>query len=261
MNVEDGRGAGEKHRRRRRLADLVVERGSVQVEDLVVELGVSTMTVYRDLAELEQHGVLSRSRGTVTPVVTSIIETSAAYRLGSQADVKGALGRAAAALVPPDSVLMLDDSTTGLHVLRALSRTAGLTVVTHCQFIASAAQEMDGVTLHLVGGRWTPWAQAYHGPSAVAALAELSADCYVMSATSVHDDAMHHPDGDVAEIKRTMLRRAVRKILVVDSTKFSRRALHRVADLTEVDDVVVDRHLPEDRVQHLRDLGLDVHVA
>ncbi|MGC5616434.1 DeoR/GlpR family DNA-binding transcription regulator [Georgenia sp. Z1491] len=261
MTQEDARGAGELNRRRHRLADIVVERGSVQVEELVAELGVSAMTVYRDLAALEQLGLLARSRGTVTSVVTSLVEASAAYRLARDTEVKDELGAVAARLVAPDSVLMLDDSTTGLHVLRALGATSGLTVITHCQFVATAAQAMEGVRLHMVGGRWTPWAQAYHGPSTVAALRELSADCCVMSATAIWDDAMHHPDGDVTEVKRAMLARSVRKILVVDSSKFSRRAMHRVADLAQVDDVVVPSALSAERVEHLRDLGLRVHVS
>ncbi|MGO1173929.1 MAG: DeoR/GlpR family DNA-binding transcription regulator, partial [Actinomycetaceae bacterium] len=243
--AEDGKVYGEKNRRRHQIADIVVERGSVQVEDLVAELGVSAMTVYRDLALLEQQGLVVRARGTVTSVVTSLVESSAAYRLSRETGVKDRLAAVAGALVPPDSVLMLDDSTTGLHVLRALGGLTGLTVVTHCQFVASAAQEMEGVRLHLVGGRWTPWAQAYHGPSTVAGLRDLTADVCVMSATAVSDDAMHHPDGDVTEIKRAMLARSVRKILVVDSSKFTRRAMHRVADLTAVDDLVVDQDLPE----------------
>lgn len=247
--------------RRMLIAELVVERGSVHVDDIVSETDVSAMTVYRDLAALERAGILERSRGTVTAVASSLAESSAAFRLAQDLPVKTVLGKVAAGFVPHGSSIMIDDSTTCVQVVRALGRALPVTVVTHCEFIAKEVRDTAGMSLYLAGGRYTAWSDAYHGASTIAALRDLRADVCIMSASAVTGDHVYHPVQEVAEIKHAMLESSARRILVVDTSKFSRRALHRVAGLADFDVVVVDDKLSVETINHIEALGPHTEVV
>ncbi len=91
------------------------------VGELAEAMGVSVMTVHRDLEALAARGVLRRFRGGVSALPTSVFESNLDYRLGVQLAEKEAVARAAAELVEPGMSVMLDDSTSVL-ALAALVR-------------------------------------------------------------------------------------------------------------------------------------------
>ena len=66
---------------------------------------------------------------------------------------------------------------------------------------------------------------------------------------------------DRIETKRAMFNASARRILLIDHTKFERRALHGFAALSEFDTVIVDDHTPGEHVSRLRDKGIHVVVA
>lgn len=257
-----GRGTLSAQRaRHQKIAEAVIKRGSIKVEDLAAATGVSLMTTYRDIAALEEAGIVQRQRGQVLAVACSLQEASASFRLEQNAEVKAAMAQVLAPLVLPGTSLMLDDSTSGVWLLRALEDVSPLTVVTNSLLVAQEVERRDDVRLFVAGGEYQPWAQSMMGPTTVAMVRAMHADLCVISASGVVADQCMHPYEDVVVVKQAMLCSADTRVLVLDHTKFLRRALHAFAGLADFDVVVVDAGTPRHVQDHLVELGVRLLVA
>ncbi|NNG35677.1 DeoR/GlpR transcriptional regulator [Nakamurella sp. DB0629] len=130
--VGGGGQATKALQRQQQIRDRVHTFGSVTIDELVGLLGVSRMTVHRDLDALASEGVLRRIRGGATAHGSSLLESDFPYRLTAAVPAKEAIGRAAAALVEPGQAVICDESTTTLAAVRQLPSGDGLTVITNC---------------------------------------------------------------------------------------------------------------------------------
>jgi len=70
-----------------------------------------------------------------------------------------------------------------------------------------------------------------------------------------------HQSAETVETKRAMFDAAQKRILMMDNTKFERRALHRFAHLSEFDVVIVNQGTPVPILRRMQDLGVNVVVA
>lgn len=243
------------------IAELVLRHGSVSIEELVEHTGVSVMTIYRDVAALEEAGLLQRHRGRVTAVASGLHEASAAFRAEQQQETKQAMAALVADRIPAGSSLLVDDSTSGVHVIRALQTKVPITVVTNSLLAAAEATGHSDISLHLLGGHFQGWANALLGPTTLANLAGLDADFCVISASGIAQGRCYHPYEDVVAVKRAMLDAARTKILLLDHTKLARHALHAFARLDEFDLVVVDHETDPAALEQLREWGATIAVA
>lgn len=243
------------------ITELVLSAGSARIEELSERFGVSTMTVHRDLDTLEARGVLRKSRGVVTAVATSLFESSPEYRDRENRAQKESLARAAFTLVEPGQAIILDDSTTGLHLAQMLPQRQPLTVITNFQRAINQLVGHPGIALIALGGQHYQWCDAYMGSVTLNALRALRADVLFMSTPAITDDICFHQHHDAALVKRAMFEAAAKRILMVDHSKFTKRALHAHMALTEFDVVIVDPETSADDVSRLRDKGIAVLVA
>lgn len=255
--------AGSPKARRLAIAEAVIRKGSMSVEDIARMSGVSTMTIYRDLVALEDSGVVQRHRGEVVALATGLHEADAEFRLEQHCREKQAVGQAGAALVPQGSSIMLDDSTTAIWLLRALPDPTSMTVVTNSLVVANevVAAHSHSAKLIITGGEYQPWAHAMTGASVTGQLASMHADFCFLSASGVTHNGCYHPYQEVADVKRAMLLAAERKVLLLDHTKFSRRALFRFAELSDFDQVIVDDGAQGAVIDALRAREVPVRVA
>lgn len=261
MSKKEGALRGGPWARQFAIAEAVVRAGSVSVEDLVKSTGVSAMTIYRDLASLESSGVLQRHRGRVVAVANGLHEADAAFRLEQSSSDKQAVAELASGLIAPGSSIMLDDSTSGVWVLRSLPEHTPLTVVTNSLLVAKEVITTSSDKLVVTGGEYQSWAQSLMGPAAVRMIRSMHADLCFLSASGIFEAGCYHPYQEVVEVKRAMLESAETRVLLLDHTKFGRRALFKFADLTEFDHVVVDAHTPRGILGQLSDLGVHLMVV
>lgn len=247
--------------RRHSIAELVFRRGTVTMDELVTVVGVSLMTLYRDIAALEEAGILTRQRGKVSALASGLHEAGASFRLETNVEAKSEMAAHIARGIAPGSSLLLDDSTSAAWVLRALTEVAPITVITNSLLVAREVSPRSDVKLLLTGGEYQPWAEAMLGPSALAMLAGVRADYCILSASGLEDGVVYHPYQDVVEVKRAMLRSARRRVLMLDHTKFARRALHSFADISEFDVILVDHRTREEDLAMLAKHRANVVVS
>lgn len=253
--------AGRQHSRQLAISEVVMAEGSVRIEQLAEQFGISAMTIHRDLDELEDQGLLRKSRGVATATSTALVESSDAYRVGRQHAEKEAMALAAMEYIEPNQAIMLDDSTSVLHLVPHLSTKAPLKVITNTLTIMNELRGTRGIEMIGLGGEYFNWCSAFMGRMTVREIAELRADLFVMSTSAIVDDICFHQTLETVDVKRAMFEAASMRVLLADSTKFEKRALHAMLPLSDFDVVIVDSGIDHRHVSRLRDKGINVQIA
>lgn len=230
--------------RRDELRRRVEQQGYVASRSVAAELGVSDMTVRRDLDQLAEQGLVLRVVGGArrpdgAPFVARAVAAAAAK------EQVGALAAAllAGELAGPGAVVALDAGTTVEQVARRLP--GGLTVVTHSVPVMAACADRDDLTLVGLGGAYHAPTRSFGGTETCAQLAGLAVDLAVLSASALRGDGLSCHDATEAATKRALLAAPAQVLVVADAGKLGARAPVHVAGWDVVDGLVIDDGLDD----------------
>jgi DeoR/GlpR family transcriptional regulator of sugar metabolism len=250
--------------RRATIAALVAESGAVRVADLVQHLGVSDMTVRRDIEQLAREGLVERVHGGAMAVGgRSSEEPGFSAKSALMTREKEAIAAAAAALVEPGASIGISAGTTTYEFARAVRGVPDLTVVTTSIPVAQLLHESGtpGQTVVLTGGVRTP-SDALVGPVAVSALRMLHVDRLFLGVHGMDARAgLTTPNLVEAETNRAMIETARRLCVLADHSKWGTVGLSTITELSEVDQLVTDSGLSERARTTLKDLVGELVVA
>jgi DeoR/GlpR family transcriptional regulator of sugar metabolism len=233
------------------------EQGQVVAKAVSNELELSEDTIRRDLRELAAAGKLQRVHGGALPASPAVGDFAARTKVTPEGKV--AVGRAAAALVRPGQVVILDGGTTTLQLARHLPQDLQATVVTHSPTIAVALQEHPAIEVILIGGRLFKHSVVTVGAAAVDAISRIRADTYFMGVTGIHPRAgLSTGDLEECHIKRALSASAAETYVLVTAEKVNAASSYVIAALTEIDGVVVDSAIPRNVIASYKRAGLSV---
>jgi len=219
--------------------------GGVTAAELAKLLGVSLMTVWRDLGALEKTGQLQRVHGgAVATVGASGPEPRFATKAADAASAKRRIARTAIDRhINPGLTIALEGGSTVAALMPFLPTNAGLTVLTNSLEIVRQAPA--GVTVHCSGGIFREVSQTFVGPHALRFFEEHRADVAFISATGLDaTDGLMDPNPLEIEVKRALCHRSDRIVLLLDRSKFGRRSLTPVLPLAEIDVLITNATPP-----------------
>jgi DeoR/GlpR family transcriptional regulator of sugar metabolism len=235
--------------RQARILERVREDGAVRVADLVRELGVSDMTVRRDLEILDDRGLVEKVHGGATSVEGSaLFEPTFATKSSLQQSEKDAIAFSAASLVEPGMAIALSAGTTTYALAQRLVDIPRITVVTNSIRVTDVLHHGGRVdqTIILTGGVRTR-SEALVGPFAVAALRTVHVDLVFVG---VHGMDPHSgftcPNLSEAETDRALIEAARHLVVVADHTKWGVIGISSIARLDQADVLVTDGGLQPD---------------
>lgn len=231
-------GSIDAERRRAELVHLAQGDGGVSIERAAGLLGVSAMTIRRDLADLEVEGLIRRVRGGA---VAAPEPRSYGDRLVTREGAKRIIAQKALALVPQQGAISLDASTTTNAIATRLVARAGLVVSTNSTETFDVLGAIPGVEAHLTGGRREPETGSLVGPVANLGARAVQSECFVTSAASVNAEAgSSEVSLAEAEVKRHFAASARRTLLCVDSSKLGQWSMGSALTLEEVSVLVTE---------------------
>jgi DeoR/GlpR family transcriptional regulator of sugar metabolism len=245
--------AGSREDRHRHILETLRATRKVDVAELAESLGVSTMTIRRDLAELDDSGLLDRVHGG------AVTRRAPAYgsRASAMSDEKAAIARAVADLVPPGASIGLDTGTTCHAVAEVLAERDDLTVVTNSLHAAIEFRD-SGSRVIVLGGMLTPELSLVSG-TAVQEPPAVHLDLLVLGCGGIAlDPGITHFDPREVDVRRMLSRQADTVIIAADHTKFGRRMAMVMGPLDLIDILVTDQAPPEDLHRALTDRGAKV---
>jgi DeoR family transcriptional regulator, fructose operon transcriptional repressor len=247
--------------RHRRIQELLRERQAVRVSTLSELLGVSEVTVRRDLEELERRGLLERTHGGAIAAQRMRIEPAYAEASSLHADEKRRIGEAAAGLVEPGDTVFLNGGTTTLQVFRHLA-APGLKVVTN--HVGVALESADrAVELVLAGGEYRPTSNSCVGIFAADTVRKVFATKAILGVEGVsRRTGLTAAAALEADIARVMIEQTQGQVIVAaDSSKLGTVADFAVGPLERVSALVTDAGIDDEYREELAELGLEVIVA
>lgn len=235
----------------------------VRTIDLVERLDVSVETVRRDLAVMETRGALVRVRGgAVAAGHKTRVESSYSERSESSQQEKAAIGRAAAALVPDDSTVVIDVGTTALHVVRSLNPGFQGLLVTNSLPAATLASERLSCGVVVLGGRVRRGDLAVSGMRSQEFLQDFRPDLAFLGSGGISTTAgLTDFDYDEVQLRRVIIDVTARAWVLADSTKFGTVAPFRVTGFDDLAGVVTDQQPPSELAETIANAGAEVVVG
>ena len=236
---------------------ILKKNGQVIAKTVSQELGLSEDTIRRDLRELASEGRLQRVHGGALPSSPAVVDFVGRQQLAT--DAKIAIGRAAALMVQPGQVVILDGGTTTLQLAKHLPRDLQATVVTHSPTIAVALAEHPTIEIVLIGGRLFKHSVVAVGAAAVEAIGRIRADLYFMGVTGIHPEAgLSTGDLEESHIKRALSASAAETYVLISADKLNTASPYVIAGLTEIDGIIVEPGVPAESLDAYRNAGLAV---
>lgn len=225
--------------------------GSVSINDAATALGVSEMTIRRDLIELEDQGLARRVRGGARPVGPE----SFTQRRQIATRAKGRIAAKLAPLVPASGVVAFDASSTVMRLGASLGATRDLAVLTNGPDTFFSLRDLPGVTPLLTGGQLEPRTGSLVGPLACRSASQLAAQVLFLSAAAV-DPVLGGLEVTIeeAEVKRAMVDAAERVVLAVDASKLGCRSTAVSVGWDQIDLLVTDLDPDDERLAHFAGL-------
>jgi DeoR/GlpR family transcriptional regulator of sugar metabolism len=255
-------GRGELPAQRQRdIANYLLTHSTSTAQELAERFNVSLVTAHRDLDALARKGVVRKFHGGVTAQPSSVFESSIEYRSGAALHHKRAIAARAAELIQPGMSVLLDSSTTNLHLLDPLEAIRPLTLITNFVPVVTRVAQWEEVRLVVLGGEYDVRHASMHGIACQDAARRVRADIGFFSFAGIDERGVYHPEEAVAASKTAMLGAAARRVVLADNSKIGRTALHWIADLGDFERLITDDGAPADVVAGLRDRGLEVDVT
>ena len=246
-----------KSERHGRILELLQADGRVVAADLQELLGVSAYTIRRDLDELAAEHRLRRVHGGA--LARSPVAPSYEGRSRHELPGKAATGRAAASLLEPGQVVILDGGSTALRVVDALPPDHTGTFVTHSPPVAAALAARPGIEVLVVGGTLDRRAMVCTGARTVEGYRGITADVLVLGVWSLH--AEHGITQDIfeeAELRRTLLSRADRVVGLATREKLGTIAPFAVGPATALTNLATEPGTPAELLRPFEELGVQV---
>lgn len=252
--MAERRGRSFVEQRRRTILNILAEEGRVGVAALAERLGVSQLTLRRDLAELEARGQVARRYGEASLAGATESEERPGGGAPFEAE-KAAIARAAAELVSEHELLFINTSSTALALVPHIT-AHGVTVVTNSALAQELPIPPSGMIL-VTGGEIRPPRGVLSGEFALANVRSVSATtCFVGCAGISTVTGITSTTQQEATVNSLMVERSDRMVLLADSSKLGVAAGFTYAPLDRVSLLITDTGATDEDVEILLEAGI-----
>lgn len=250
--------------RTNRILRILRQSGSVNIDEICSQLGVSLATARRDLQHLETSGLVHRTRGGAIqpePLLYGpfLHDSNFQEQLKRYAAEKRRIALAAAHEVQDGDTIALTAGTTTTEVARCLRSHRNLTVVTNAVNIAMELGRQKQLDVFLTGGQMRGDWFSLAGPDAILTMGQIFVDIAFIGVNGITlDHGLTCFNRDEAALNATMVERAKRRIVVADHSKLSIVATHRICPVESVHVLITDSAASEDAVAPYIERGIEV---
>ena len=248
--------------RRARIVSALRDQRAVRVPALSEDLGVSEITIRRDLLLLEREGVLDRTYGGAVVKKSVTSEPRWEEAVGAHAAEKDAIAAAAAEMIEAQDTVFFGSGTTVVNILRHVDPQLEARVVTHSLAVAAEARGLKLEVLFL-GGLYRPQLDAVDGTWPLDMIGQVYADKAFLGADCLDLRAgLTTPSMAVATIELAMIRRTRGEVVVLaDSSKIGLVGPLVICPLDQIDVVLVDDGVDPSVVKQIQRAGPQCEVV
>ncbi|AYC34966.1 DeoR family transcriptional regulator [Pseudomonas cavernae] len=244
--------------RRHAILALLAEQGEVSVDELAKRFATSEVTIRKDLAALETHGLLLRRYGGAVPMPQELISDSSQpvsrYKL--------AIARAAVVCIREHARIIIDSGSTTAAMIPELGHKPGLVVMTNSLNVATALSELEHEpVLLMTGGTWDPHSESFQGQVAEQVLRSYDFDQLFIGADGIDLQRGTTTFNELLGLSRVMAEVAREVIVMVEADKFGRKIPNLELPWSSIHTLITDERLPEAAREHILARGIKLICA
>lgn len=236
--------------------------GEVRVTDLSEEMDVSSVTIRKDLKQLEDKKLLFRSHGLIFKDNPYARDRHVNDKETLNVEQKLRIARKAAEFIQGNDAVILASGTTIFYLAQVLDPSEQVTILTSALNVATELIKKQMVEVVQLGGIVRKTSTSVNGP-----FAQIMLEQFACSKLFLGVDGIDLQYGFTttnlmeANVNQHMMKAAQRTIVLADSSKFGRKGFGRICLFDEVDQIITDSGVNEKTVQALENLGVEVTIV
>ncbi|HEY4291136.1 MAG TPA: DeoR/GlpR family DNA-binding transcription regulator [Puia sp.] len=236
--------------------------GKVNIFDLVEEMGVSGVTIRKDLKLLEDKHLMFRIRGGGSINNPYAADKPIYEKELINADEKKKIAKAAIELIDDTDSIMIGSGTTVFEVARALSPAKHLTVITPALRVGLELSNRSNIEVLQLGGLIRPNSSSVMGAYAMKMLDDISCGIFFLGVDGIDlNFGISISNLSEAALNQKMIETAQTVVVLADSTKFDRRGLGRICGLEQVQYIITDRNVSHNTIKAIKERDIKMIVV
>lgn len=245
--------------RTNRILEILTKQQKVEVSQLAEMLGVSPLTMRKDLEGLEEHGVISRMHGYAMLRSADDVGTRLAYHYNEKKEI----AKKASEMVKDGGTVMIENGSCCALLAEALANDhKDVTIITNSAFIASYIRGKASVQIILLGGIFQPNSQVMVGPMVKQMAQNFFVDLFFIG-TDGYSEKVGFTNKDQlrAQAVRDMATQAESVVVLTESEKFQQRGTVSIGLSDKIKTVITDTNISETDKASLLKAGVSVVLA
>ncbi|MDF1527092.1 MAG: DeoR family transcriptional regulator [bacterium] len=249
------------NKRQREILELVQSRGFVSSDELARTFHVTTQTVRRDINLLCREGLLRRHHGGAgLPATVENIPYST--RQVICLDEKIRIARMVASHIPDQTSLFINIGTTTEEVAKALRDHRGLRIITNNLNVAAILSQNGSFEIIVAGGVVRHRDRGITGDTTIEFIEKFKVDFGIIGISGIDmDGSLLDFDYSEVRVAQAIMVNSHKVFLATDSTKFGRKPMVRLGQLSQIDALFTDKRPPDEICRILADANVKLHIA
>ena len=245
--------------RKNKILRILNKKESLDVQEIADELGISAVTIRRDLVQLAEEGLLIRTHGGAMKAPARHPFTAFADKETVAASRKKYIGKLAASLVKPGDTIFMDCGSTVFAMCPHLKTISPLRIITNSLPVAAEFMDSPGIQVNLAGGEMDGQRKAIHGDRAIAHIRS-----YHAAKAFIGTDGLSVKHGltafseKEASISTAMAASADKLFVLCDSSKIGKDSYLKFAPLSALTALITDRELAPSQETQLKGKGVKI---
>mgnify|MGYP001455674694 FL=1 len=251
-----------KEERQSIILELLIQHNSILVTDLATHLNVSSVTIRKDLTDLEREKKLYRNHGKAILIDPYIDNRNVSEKEKLYVEEKRLIGMKAASLITPKDSILIASGTTMHALARSIVPADELTVITASMEVSNILASEKNIYIIQLGGILRHSSLSVVGKYAENILADFSCSKLFIGVDGIDlDFGITTTDMMEASLNRVMIQTAQKTIVLADSSKFGRRGFSKIVDTKDVDHIITDSHISPSTAHAIEEMGIELTIV
>ena len=251
-----------KEERQALILELLMQHDSILVTDLATHLNVSSVTIRKDLTDLEREKKLYRNHGKAILIDPYIDNRNVSEKEKLYVEEKRLIGMKAANLIAPKDSILIESGTTMHAFARSIAPADELTVITASMEVSIILASEKNICIIQLGGILRHSSLSVVGKYAENILADFSCSKLFIGVDGIDlDFGITTTNMMEVSLNRVMKQSAQKTIVLADSSKFGRRGFSKIADMEDIDHIITDSNIPPSTALRIEEMCIELTIA
>lgn len=241
------------------ISEILKEKSSIKVNEISLMLNVSESTIRRDLQEMEEKNLLTRTHGGAVGLDNKTnYEPSFQDKKDERIEQKKKIAETASEFIQDGDTIIMDSGTTTLELAKRI-KAKNLTIITNSIDIASELSSNKDMEIIVTGGSLRVNTRAMVGNMAEAVLRNFRVDKVFLGANGISiEEGITTPNYSEAQTKKIMMNHAKKVIVMADSSKFENVSFSVICPVKAVSMIITSDDIDKRIIEEYEEVGVEI---